>query len=179
MDKAKIIEALEDANRNLPTMDIRGKKYVMVKDRVKAFRKSFPDYSLTTEIVHRDDVEIIFKASVLDPDGRVQATGHAKEEANGSNILRTSHVEVAETSAIGRALGAFGIGIDDNFGSAEEIANAQMQQAFITQREFKNLTDLCKNHGKDMEWLLATAGAPSGREITVEGYAKVVKLLDD
>ena len=54
-----------------------------------------------------------------------------------------------------------------------------MQQKYITEREFRNLTDLCKKHEKDLAWLLATAGAASGREITKEGYAKVVKALDN
>lgn len=172
-------ELLRAANQNLPTMDIKGKKYVMVKDRITAFRDNYPDYRLVTEMVYRDDVEVIFKASVIDPDGNVVSTGHAKEEANGSNILRTSHIEVCETSAIGRALGIYGLGIDDSLGSADEIANAAMQGSTITEREFRNLTDLCKAHGKDMAWLLTTAEASSGRDITTAGYAKVVKALDD
>lgn len=179
MDYLEVEEALRRANQNLPTMNIKGKQYVMVKDRVKAFRREFPGWRLITELVYRDDVEVIFKASVVDEDGQVIATGHAKEEAGGSNILRTSHVEVAETSALGRALGAVGIGIDDNFGSADEIANAELQQGFVTEREFRNLAALCKEHDKDLAWMLATADAPSGREITKAGYAKVVKAIEE
>lgn len=179
MDYLEVEEALRRANQNLPTMPIKGKNYVMVKDRVAAFRREFPSWKIVTELVYRDDVEVIFKASVVDDDGQVIATGHAKEEAGGSNILRTSHVEVAETSAVGRALGFCGIGIDDSLGSADEIANAELQQGFVTEREFRRLAELCKQHDKDLAWMLATAGAASGREITKAGYAKVVQEIEN
>ena len=37
-------------------------------------------------------------------------------------------MEVAETSSAGRALGFLGYGIDDSLGSANEVANAILQQ---------------------------------------------------
>lgn len=179
MDVNSFVEALKRANANLPTMPIKGKQYVMVKDRVAAFRREFPGWSILTSIEYRDDIEIIFSAEIRDEEGRVLATGHAKEEANGSNILRTSHVETAETSAVGRALGFLGVGIDDSLGSADEIANATIQQGFITEREFRNLSDLCKAHDKNLAWLLSEAGAASSREITVAAYARIVKQLEE
>lgn len=179
MDYLEVEEALRRANQNLPTMPIKGKNYVMVKDRVAAFRREFPSWKIVTDIVHIDDVGVIFKASIMDDDGHVIATGHAREEEGSNNINRTSHVENCETSALGRALACLGIGIDDSFGSADEIANATLQQNLITEREFRNLIDLCKKHEKDLAWLLATAEAASGRQITKEGYAKVVKALDN
>lgn len=178
MDYQEVYNALKAANTGLETMNIKGKKYVMVKDRVKAFREHFPDWKLTTNMVYHDDHQVIFKASILDEDGHVIATGHAKEDEGSTNINRTSHVENCETSAIGRALAAFGIGIDDSFGSADEVANAVMQQGYITEREFRDLETLCKQHNKDLSWMLATAGATSGRAITKEGYVKVVKAAE-
>lgn len=173
-----IKDARAAANVGLPTMPIKGKKYVMVKDRVKAFRDQFPDWRIETELVYHDEGCAIFRASIIDPDGNVHATGHAKEDEGSNNINRTSHIENCETSALGRALACFGIGIDDSFGSADEVANATMQQDYITEREYKNLTTLCKNHDKDLAWLLATADAASGREITRAAYARIVKMLD-
>lgn len=171
-------ERLTRANKGLPTMTIKGKQYVMVKDRVSAFRREFPDWSIVTEVVYHDDTQIVIKATITDDVGRIMATGLAREEEGSTNINRTSHVENCETSAIGRALALLGIGIDDSFGSADEVANAVLQQGYITEREFRNLSDLCKRHDKNMAWLLATAEAATGREITPEGYAKVVKALD-
>ena len=63
--------------------------------------------------------------------------------------------------------------------SSEELDYKQSLTGYITEREFRNLTDLCKRHDKDLAWLLSTASAASGREITKEGYAKVVKALDN
>ena len=65
------------------------------------------------------------KASVLSPEGKVLAVGHALEEKASSYINKTSFVENAETSAWGRALAAFGIGIDGTgIASASEVLNA-------------------------------------------------------
>lgn len=178
MDCQEILCAIKRCNDGIPTMTIKGKKYVMVKDRVKAFREEFPDWAIQTRMVHFDEHCVVFKAEIVAEDGSIIATGHAKEDEGSSNINRTSHVENCETSAVGRALGLLGIGIDDSFGSADEVANAVLQQGFITEKEFRNLTDLCKKNDKDLAWLLATAGAASGREITMEGYTKVVKALD-
>lgn len=178
MDYMEVEDALKRANKGLPTMSIKGKQYVMVKDRVSAFRREFPSWKIMTDIVHIDDDAVVFKAAIMDDDGHIIATGHAREEEGSNNINRTSHVENCETSAIGRALACLGIGIDDSFGSADEIANATLQQGYITEREFRNLVELCKNHDKDMAWLLATAEAASGREITMRGYAKVVKAVE-
>ena len=43
-------EQIEQANKGLPTINIKGKQYVMVKDRVKAFRSVFPDYTIETDL---------------------------------------------------------------------------------------------------------------------------------
>ena len=153
---------LEAANKGLPTMKIKGKEYVMVKDRVAAFRREFPGWSIVTGIVETKEDSAIMSAVIRDPDGKIVATGHARESRDDSPVNKSgAWLEVCETSAVGRALACLGIGIDDS------------------EREFRNLTDLCKAHDKDLAWLLATAEAASGHEITPAGYAKVVRLLDD
>ena len=60
-------------------------------------------------------------ANVIDPSGRIVASGHAHETKNSSYINKTSHVENCETSAWGRALANFGIGIDSSVASANEV----------------------------------------------------------
>src|SRR5207302_1031738 len=59
-------------------------------------------------------------------DGRIVATGTAFERKDNpsSMVNKTSHVENCETSAWGRALGNFGIGIDAAVASADEVRNA-------------------------------------------------------
>lgn len=181
----EFLDALYKANENIPTANIKGKQYVMVKDRVKAFRQNFPDWRIITRIVEITDEHAVMSAVVQDPDDNIIATGHAREGRRDTAINGVSFLEVCETSAIGRCLGLLGIGIDDSFGSADEIVNAQnAKQDFdpteiISKAKLKNLKDLCEAHGKDYEWMLNMAGVDDHTKITVAGYAKIVKALSD
>ena len=118
-------EAIQKANAQIKYTDIgRGKDYAEVKERVKAFRAVFSDYSIETEILAMDEGIVTMRATITDPNGRVIATGHAQERKSTQGVNNTSHVENCETSAIGRALGNFGIGIEAAFASADEMVNA-------------------------------------------------------
>lgn len=105
----------------MKTINIKGKEYVQVNERIKAFRNNFKDYSLISEIVELSDNHCVMKASVIDPQGRVVATGYARETVSKSPINKFAFVENAETSAWGRALGNFGIGVDTAICSVEEL----------------------------------------------------------
>ena len=110
--------------RNLKTINIKGKEYVEVNERLKYFRENYKDYALTTEVLQCTEEHCVMKASIFNAEGVVIATGHAHETRGSSFINKTSHVEVCETSAWGRALGNFGIGIDSSVASADEVQNA-------------------------------------------------------
>lgn len=110
--------------KNLKTINIKGKEYVEVNERLKYFRKNYKDYALTTEVLQCTEEHCVMKASIFNSEGVVIATGHAHETKGSSYINKTSHVEVCETSAWGRALGNFGIGIDSSVASADEVQNA-------------------------------------------------------
>ena len=112
----------------LKTINIKGKLYVPVNERVKAFREYYPGYSIITEILDYNESSVLMKATIYDPDGKECATGHAQEDRNASNINKTSFVENCESSCCGRALGMFGIGIDTSMASADEVVNAVEQQ---------------------------------------------------
>ena len=111
----------------LKTVNIKGKEYVEVNQRIKAFREMYPNGSIMTEIVSNQDGVCVIKAVVV-VDNQIVATGHAYEKEGSTFINKTSYVENCETSAIGRALGCFGIGIDTSVASVEEVANAIKQQ---------------------------------------------------
>lgn len=124
---------LAQVNANLKTTPIKGKDYVEVNERIKAFRQLFPNGTITTEIVSLTTDEkgkgvCVFKATALDGNGFVLGTGHAYEKEGSSFINSTSYIENAETSAVGRALGMIGIGIDTSIASFDEVANAVEQQ---------------------------------------------------
>ena len=114
----------------MKTVNIKGKEYVEVNERIKHFRNSdaYKDWSLTSEIVSLEDGVCVIKATIANADGVVKATGLAYEKEDSSFINKTSYIENCETSAWGRALGNLGIGIDASVASAEEVGNAILNQ---------------------------------------------------
>ena len=146
MEKEKT--KLEKVNEEIITLPITRtdkngvvttKQYADVAQRIKGFRKLYPEGTIRTEIVKLDDKICLMKAIVEDKDGKVLGIGHALEEKGSSFINKTSYVENCETSAIGRALGVLGIGIDAGLASYEEIKNAEKQRVEAsTQQNEKN-----------------------------------------
>jgi len=109
---------------------IHGKVYSTVASRVAAFREEgavTANWGITTEVLFRDDEVVVMKATITTPEGRVIATGHSEEKRASSQINKTSALENAETSAIGRALAALGYA-GTEFATADEVANAITQQ---------------------------------------------------
>lgn len=105
----------------MKTINIKGKEYVTVNERLKEFRNNFKDYSLITEIVELGTDYATVKATIIDNNGVTRATGFAREVVAKSPINKFAFLENCETSAMGRALGNFGIGIDDAICTAEEL----------------------------------------------------------
>ena len=117
-------EEIKKANEQIKTTDIKGKEYAEVNQRIKAFRMCFPNGSISTEILFLADGIVTMKATVCNEDGQVLGTGTAQEKETSSYINKTSYIENCETSAVGRALGMCGFGIDTSVASAEEVQNA-------------------------------------------------------
>lgn len=113
-------------------VNIKGKSYVMVNERVKSIRDEDNEYYIDTSIqgISDDQSLVIMKATLSDKDGNVLSSGHAQEDKSdaSSMVNSTSHIENCETSAIGRCLGNYGIGIDGSIASAEEVSDAIINQ---------------------------------------------------
>ena len=133
------------------TTDIKGKGYIEVNQRIKAFREcdEFVGWSLETELVSLKDNVVLFKAIVKNPEGRIISTGYSYEEKDTSMINSTSFIENAETSAVGRALGNLGIGISISVCSADEVKNAIKKQEKL--QSDKKITIKEKYTGKELE----------------------------
>lgn len=116
-------------------MNIKGKEYMLVNDRVKLFRQAYPIGDIKTEIVSLENGIVVIRADIFDQEGKHLATGTAYEKENSTFINKTSYIENCETSAVGRALGFLGIGIDTSIASAEEVLNAEVQQDSIKSEE--------------------------------------------
>ena len=112
----------------MKSIDFKGKPYITVNERIKYFRANYSGWALTSEMISNIDGVVIFKASVVDSEESVKATGFSYEKEGNSFINKTSYIENCETSAWGRALGNFGIGIDASVASYDEVANAVKQQ---------------------------------------------------
>lgn len=121
-------ENLQAANELIKTVSIKGKEYAQVPERVKAFRTICPGGQITTEIISLENGVVTMKATIIDESGRIISTGLAQEKETSSFINKTSFIENCETSAVGRALGFAGIGIDGSMASAEELVNAITNQ---------------------------------------------------
>ena len=115
---------IENANKSIKTTDIKGKDYAEVNQRIKAFRMVHPEGTILTDLISNENGMCIFRATVSDKNGVVLGTGTAYEKENSSFINKTSYIENCETSAVGRALGMCGFGIDTSVASYEEVANA-------------------------------------------------------
>lgn len=125
-------EDIKKANETIKTTDIKGKDYAEVNQRIKAFRMVYPEGFIKTGIVSLCDGVVTMQTEVgfYAEDGRevILGSGYAQEKESSSFINKTSFIENCETSAVGRALGMAGFGIDVSVASAEEVANAIANQ---------------------------------------------------
>lgn len=104
----------------IPTINIKGKQYATVDARVAAFWELYPQGSITTDLLEDNGERCVFKATAWDGPTAI-ATGHAFELQSASYINKTSYLENCETSAVGRALGFLGIGLNGSIASADEV----------------------------------------------------------
>ena len=142
MNRDKELWAIAKANEGIRTTEIKGKQYSEVSQRIKAFRLVHPSGCITTEIIDMNNGIVTMKASVFDEQNHLLGTGFAQEKENSSFINKTSYIENCETSAIGRALGMCGYGVDVSVASAEEVQNAIHNQ----QMDEKKLGELSKTY---------------------------------
>lgn len=101
-------------------VDIHGKQYITVAERVVDLHETIKDkvVSITTEFLPITDM-VVCKATVTI--GEAVFTGTSAANPN-KTIEKQSPYEVAETSAVGRALGFAGFGIVEGIASADEMA---------------------------------------------------------
>lgn len=106
-------------------VDIHGKQYVTVAERVAALHdaRNGTEVHVETWIAGEDEKSITIGAKVTTPAGTF--TGHARSDKSERSIEGQSPLEVAETSAVGRALGFAGLGVVEGIASADEVKAAQ------------------------------------------------------
>ena len=171
---------LQKANEQIKTTDIKGKEYAEVHQRVKAFRMVYPYGTIETTMLANDNGVCIFRADAYDGETHL-STGHATETEGSTFINRTSYLENAETSAIGRCLGFAGFGIDTSVASYEEVATAQANQDAkkpITKGQVKTVVKLAEAKGSDLSEICDYFNVGTLEEMTAEEYGKCLDLLN-
>ena len=106
---------IHEANSLINTVELKGKQYAEVKERVIAFRRVHPLGQIITELTYTDNYANC-EAIIFDENGVMLAKGHAREY-----LKNDFAIEKAETSSIGRALGFCGYGIATSIASAEDM----------------------------------------------------------
>ena len=98
--------------------------YETVEDRLAKFWLDHSKGRILTYVHYYDDSRIVIRAEIYfdRDDTRPIATGYAEEVRGASPVNRTSHVENAETSAIGRGLANCGYAAKGSRPSREEMA---------------------------------------------------------
>jgi len=181
-------EKLKEVNNKLKTIDVKGKGYVEVNQRILAFRELFENGRITTELKYLENGMCVIQAYIYDGD-ILLATGIAYEKEGSTFINKTSYIENCETSAVGRALGILGIGIETSIASAEEVANAIVQQEsekVIDKTHHEALvSSINKNNIEDEKVLevISKYGYASTSEVKMKDYGNIIndfrKLIGD
>lgn len=154
-----------NANKLIATTDIKGKQYAEVNQRIKAFRSVHPNGSIQSELISLEGGVCTFRVVVSDSDGKILGTGTAQEKESSSFINKTSYIENCETSAVGRALGMCGFGIDTSVASYEEVANAIENQSNPKKDEGKKSEPKMSSRDKLISYLYQNG-------MDIEAYSK-------
>lgn len=192
--RKELVELMEQANADIEPFIINrkqrnaqgklediGKPYAEVKERVSAFRKVYPDGTITTELVSNENGIVVFKATVQ-AEGKTLATGHANEFVQTSGVNQYNAMENCETSAVGRALGFCGFGIKQSIASADEMAQVKKREdeaqseELLTPAQLATLTQV-GNKPEILKWMLGVAQVNMLEKITREKANGIIAIM--
>lgn len=133
-EQIMIRQAMDRVTADPNKINMGRKTYTTVASRIEAMRYVYGELlRIETEIlvhpewrpgVNTNETVIVVRASILDAEGAILATGHAEEIRGSNRMTETSALEVCETSAIGRALASLGLH-GGEYASANEIEIAE------------------------------------------------------
>jgi hypothetical protein len=116
---------MADKSLKSKAVSIKGRDYVLVSDRIIYFNAEYENGCIETTYELRGDT-YEFKAMVT-PDVAIPTrcfVAHSQATIGDGAVNKTSAMENAETSAVGRALGMMGIGVIEAIASADELHKA-------------------------------------------------------
>ena len=170
-------------------VNIQGKSYVLVSDRVLYFNEQYEKGSIKTELLTDPGNDLIVIKATVWPEANDENryfTGYSQEKVGDGFINKTSALENAETSAVGRALAMMGIGVIESIASADEINKAQnqsAQQPRATEKQVNTIYDtvaritgMDNKEGMD-KWLEEKTGATPDKLSVKAAGAVITKLF--
>jgi hypothetical protein len=173
-------EDIKKANETIMTIDVKGKPYAEVNQRIKAFRMIYPQGFIETEMISNQDGVCVFQA-IVGNDDKILGSGHAYEKENSTFINRTSYIENCETSAVGRALAMAGFGIDTSIASAEEVQNAitnqNIDKVFQLQDEMQKLMGELEEKDENFDREVVYNKYGNERNWTLKTYKEIIETL--
>ncbi len=122
-------------------VNIHGKEYMTVARRVELAHESKTLESVETEVISHDPIVVRAKVTVS---GKAFTGISAVNTDSPKMIERQNPYEVAETSAVGRALGFAGYGVIESIASADEVIRAQAMQQALPALEESNAVSCAK-----------------------------------
>lgn len=137
----KTIKPFIISRKNKETGKTEKKGYAEVHQRIKAFRMVYPTGTIETEMLNNENGVCIFKASVYNGP-KLLSTATAQENIKSNTFINQFNaVENCETSAVGRALGFAGFGVETSLASAEEVQNTINKQEKLEQEANLPMTE--------------------------------------
>lgn len=127
------------------SVNIHGKEYITVAERLLEAKDHIK--SISTEVLYQSPV--VIKATVVTDKGSFTGISAANES---KAIEKQSPYEVAETSAVGRALGFAGFGIVEGIATADEMVKAFPDDKSNEQIVKETNYGKCSKCGADNKW---------------------------
>jgi len=128
-----VMDFVNELNKSHGVTQRGGKKYTQVVHRMEAFRRFLGlDYGVDTQIMVDDGHRVVIKAIITDNNGNQIGSGMAEEIRGDGHVNKTSALENAETSAIGRALSSLGLAGGEYASSNEMDAVTRKSEASKT-----------------------------------------------
>ncbi len=125
---------------NSGIVQIHGKDYMTVAKRIELGHEEKALESVETEVLSHNPVVIKAKVTIR---GKV-FTGISSVNLDSSRVIEKENpYEVAETSAVGRALGFAGYGVIEGIASADEMFRANSPKIDITPEVERVTCEVC------------------------------------
>lgn len=138
----KTIKPMIISRKNKETGKVEKKGYAEVHQRIKAFRMVHPNGNIETKLTNNENGICVFRADIYDSEGNHLASATAQENIKSNSFINQYNaIENCETSAVGRALGFAGFGVDTSLASAEEVQISIKKQEKLEQEANLPMTE--------------------------------------